>query len=146
MAPREVLRNARPDATAGAFTLPHCPKLHTLEHDKPLFAGFARDWVPEARSYDPTVPIYEFRCGSCGERFERLVPAGTASETCPACGSEETERVLSAQSAPLKLAGSPGSRRKQEGENARLNQRAKADFKERRKKVREARSRGGGES
>jgi putative FmdB family regulatory protein len=92
------------------------------------------------------VPIYEFRCGSCGERFERLVPAGTASETCPACGNEGTERVLSPQSAPMKLAGSAGSRRKQERQNAQLNKRAKADFKERRRKSREARSGGGGAS
>jgi predicted nucleic acid-binding Zn ribbon protein len=27
--------------------------------------------------YDPAVPIYEFRCGVCGERCEALVDAGT---------------------------------------------------------------------
>ncbi len=33
------------------------------------------------------MPIYEFECGRCGERFEELVPAGTASHACPACGA-----------------------------------------------------------
>jgi putative FmdB family regulatory protein len=92
------------------------------------------------------VPIYEFRCPSCGARFESLVPAGTTAAECPECGNEETERVLSAQSAPMKLAGSPGSRRTQERKNAQLNQRAKADFKEQRRKARETRSGGGGAS
>jgi putative FmdB family regulatory protein len=31
------------------------------------------------------VPIYEFECGACGERFEELVPAGEDAP-CPACG------------------------------------------------------------
>jgi putative FmdB family regulatory protein len=41
------------------------------------------------------VPIYEFECSDCGDRFERLVDAGTASESCPSCGSERTTRILS---------------------------------------------------
>jgi putative FmdB family regulatory protein len=40
------------------------------------------------------VPIYEFRCGSCGTRFEELV-ARDASAACPSCGSREVERLLS---------------------------------------------------
>ena len=110
------------------------------------FAVFGARGEGCARGYDPLVPIYEFRCPSCGARFESLVPAGTTAAECPKCDNEETERVLSAQSAPMKLAGSPGSRRTQERKNAQLNQRAKADFKERRRKSREARSGGGGTS
>jgi putative FmdB family regulatory protein len=90
------------------------------------------------------VPIYEFRCRSCDARFEDLVPAGTTSATCPECGRPDAERRLSAQSAPLRLASSPGSRRKQEAKNAKLHARAKADFKERRRKGREARPGGTG--
>jgi putative FmdB family regulatory protein len=41
------------------------------------------------------VPIYEFECGRCGERFEELVPAGTSSRACPACGAPGAEHRLS---------------------------------------------------
>jgi putative FmdB family regulatory protein len=34
------------------------------------------------------MPIYEYRCGSCGERFERLQKlADPPVDACPACGS-----------------------------------------------------------
>jgi len=94
--------------------------------------------------YYRNVPIYEFRCLACGERFEELVDAGTSSRPCADCGSLETQRVLSAQAAPLKLAKSAGERRAQERKNATLRERTKADFKARRKRAREARSPGGG--
>jgi putative FmdB family regulatory protein len=42
------------------------------------------------------MPMYEYRCGSCSERFEELVPASTAQPPpCPACGSPEVTRLLS---------------------------------------------------
>lgn len=41
------------------------------------------------------MPIYEFECGECGERFEELVDAGTASASCPACAAEGAKRVFS---------------------------------------------------
>ncbi|MCB0875791.1 MAG: zinc ribbon domain-containing protein [Solirubrobacterales bacterium] len=41
------------------------------------------------------MPIYEFECGECGERFERLVPAGTDNAECPACGAPGAGRRLS---------------------------------------------------
>lgn len=41
------------------------------------------------------MPIYEFECGECGERFEQLVAAGTVAAACPACGAEDAERRLS---------------------------------------------------
>jgi putative FmdB family regulatory protein len=45
------------------------------------------------------MPIYEFRCEACGERFDKLVrtpgqvPAGLV---CPACQSDEVQRLISA--------------------------------------------------
>ena len=83
------------------------------------------------------MPIYEFRCASCGERFEALVDAGTETEPCRICGAEGAERVLSAQAAPFGLVKSPGSARRQESKNAQLRDRTKADFKARRKRARE---------
>ena len=42
------------------------------------------------------VPIYEFSCKTCAERFEELVSASAAEEVaCPGCGSSEVERVFS---------------------------------------------------
>jgi putative FmdB family regulatory protein len=60
------------------------------------------------------MPIYEFVCRDCGERFERLVKAGTERETCAECGSANAERVFSAFAAPAKLVVSSGTARKME--------------------------------
>jgi putative FmdB family regulatory protein len=40
------------------------------------------------------VPIYEFECAGCGERFEELVSAGETAP-CPRCGSSEVRRRFS---------------------------------------------------
>jgi putative FmdB family regulatory protein len=45
------------------------------------------------------MPIYEFECAECGERFEELVAAGQAPP-CPACGAGGARRLLSAVSPP----------------------------------------------
>jgi putative FmdB family regulatory protein len=87
------------------------------------------------------VPIYEFRCGSCGERFEALVDVGTATEECRLCGATGTERVLSAQAAPFGLVHTPGSAKRQEARNAQLRTQTKADFKQRRQAARAAKAR-----
>jgi len=46
------------------------------------------------------MPIYEFECEGCGERFEELVAAGAESLPCPACGSARTRRLLSGFAPP----------------------------------------------
>jgi putative FmdB family regulatory protein len=46
------------------------------------------------------MPIYEFECEACGERFEELVAAGTEAVPCPACGSARTRRLLSGFAPP----------------------------------------------
>jgi len=46
------------------------------------------------------MPIYEFECEECGERFEELVEAGADGVACPACGSLRTRRRLSPVSPP----------------------------------------------
>lgn len=90
------------------------------------------------------MPIYEFRCERCGGRFEALVDAGTESVGCRHCEAPATERVYSAQAAPMKLAKTPGEKRKQEGRNAQLHARTKAEFKARRRRARDARRGQGG--
>ena len=43
------------------------------------------------------MPIFEYRCTSCGERFETLVTRSEHSEPhCPQCGGVRAERLLSA--------------------------------------------------
>ena len=40
------------------------------------------------------MPIYEFECARCGERFEELVSAGTTAP-CPQCRSSDVTRRFS---------------------------------------------------
>jgi putative FmdB family regulatory protein len=42
------------------------------------------------------MPIYEYRCKSCGHVFERLILASSAAARCPACDSLELDRLISA--------------------------------------------------
>lgn len=81
--------------------------------------------------------MYEFRCGTCGQRFEALVDVGTESAVCRGCGAEGAQRVMSAQAAPFGLVKTPGGARAQEQRNAKLRESTKADFKARRKRARE---------
>ncbi len=90
------------------------------------------------------MPIYEFQCESCGERFEALVEVGTAATGCRRCGSTQTRRVLSAPAAPMHLVKTPRETRKQERKNAQLRERTKAAFKAKRQRAREKRNAGGG--
>jgi putative FmdB family regulatory protein len=43
------------------------------------------------------MPIYEFRCKSCGERFEKLCPLGETGEniSCPACAAPKPDKLIS---------------------------------------------------
>jgi putative FmdB family regulatory protein len=43
------------------------------------------------------MPIYEYRCQKCGEKFEKLVRSSTDQSqlTCPSCGSKQTEKLMS---------------------------------------------------
>lgn len=83
------------------------------------------------------MPIYEFRCGTCDQRFEALVDVGTESAVCRECGAESAQRVMSAQAPPFGLVKTPGEARAQEQRNAKLQASTKAEFKARRKRARE---------
>jgi putative FmdB family regulatory protein len=42
------------------------------------------------------MPIYEYRCEKCEERFEEyLSTSETPAPPCPSCGSEDVKRLLS---------------------------------------------------
>ena len=53
------------------------------------------------------MPMYEYRCGRCDQRFEKLVRLGTdPSEVgCPDCGAREASRLLSAAAGHVKGGG-----------------------------------------
>ncbi len=85
------------------------------------------------------MPIYEFLCEACGNRFEGLFDAGTEETSCPRC-AREARRVLSAPGEMPRLVKSPGAKRKQERKNAQLHTRAKERFSA----ARRARKGGGG--
>ena len=59
------------------------------------------------------MPIYEFKCTSCGKRFERLCSMGEKGEklNCPQCGAAGPVRVMSgfaAKGTERELAGGSG--------------------------------------
>lgn len=41
------------------------------------------------------MPIYEYACPGCGERFEKLVRRFGDAVSCPTCQSPEVEKQLS---------------------------------------------------
>ena len=55
------------------------------------------------------MPIYEFECGSCGTRFEELVPAGQKAP-CPQCRSSDVKRRYSQIGEPRVPVGLTGTK------------------------------------
>jgi putative FmdB family regulatory protein len=43
----------------------------------------------------PIMPIYEYLCKACRHRFERLILSPANAPKCPACESEDLERLIS---------------------------------------------------
>lgn len=52
------------------------------------------------------MPIYEYRCDSCGESMEKLQKLNDAPlEICPGCGKPELKKLISAVRFRLKGSG-----------------------------------------
>ncbi|HSR69675.1 MAG TPA: zinc ribbon domain-containing protein [Acidobacteriota bacterium] len=41
------------------------------------------------------MPIFEYVCKECGQRFEKIVLGGQTSVECPQCSGAETEKMIS---------------------------------------------------
>ena len=50
------------------------------------------------------MPIYEYRCEECGERFEAWLRSWQSPEPekCPACGKAAVRRIPSLAAAPVR--------------------------------------------
>lgn len=62
------------------------------------------------------MPIYDFHCRTCGERFEALVRPQDAAPQCPSCQGADLERLLSGfavSSAEKSAAAALGARKRQ---------------------------------
>jgi putative FmdB family regulatory protein len=51
------------------------------------------------------MPIYEYECPACGERFELLVKLDAPMPVCPKCASTEVRKRVSAAAFMLKGSG-----------------------------------------
>lgn len=74
------------------------------------------------------MPIYDFACRACGEAFEELTKPDELPR-CPACGSDDVERLLSPLAPPPKF----GLR----GGDARRSEAKRKDARERKRESRQ---------
>jgi len=51
------------------------------------------------------MPIYEYECGSCGHRFEKLCKVGADAPPCVSCGDDDVRKLVSASGFILKGGG-----------------------------------------
>ena len=63
------------------------------------------------------VPLYDFECTACNERFEAQVSVG-ADATCPACGATEARRVFTAFAGPFSVGLRGAAARRSNAERA----------------------------
>jgi putative FmdB family regulatory protein len=57
------------------------------------------------------MPIFEYQCTECGKTFEHFTQRSNdvTNPSCPACGTQKTERVLSSFSGRVGEGGGCGS-------------------------------------
>jgi putative FmdB family regulatory protein len=64
------------------------PRRTSRVHAEPTSYGLHGVWI---------MPIFEYKCQTCGETFESFTQRVTAPTppVCPACGSKDAERLFS---------------------------------------------------
>lgn len=73
------------------------------------------------------MPLYDFQCRSCQDRFEAQVPFGE-TPSCPACGGSETERRLASFAGPFTV-GMRGYAAKQSNANRAVREEQRRERK-----------------
>lgn len=58
------------------------------------------------------MPLHDFRCHRCNKTFELLI-RGSDIPSCPTCGNQELEKLVSMPAAPGKTASIVSSARQQ---------------------------------
>jgi putative FmdB family regulatory protein len=77
------------------------------------------------------MPLYDFRCGVCGERFEAR--AGFEERpACPSCGAPECERLLSPFSGPFPV-GLRGYAARRSNDTRRVREEQRRERREQRR-------------
>ena len=77
------------------------------------------------------MPLYDFRCNACGERFEARL-AHDASASCPPCGAPDAERLLSRVAGPFTV-GLRGVAAKRSDAKRRVREEQRSERRERRR-------------
>lgn len=94
------------------------------------------------------MPIYEFSCSECGAEFEELtgphVGLDAESVCCPECGASRVERLPTSSYSPIHRRLTTNERKKLESSRSVDRAARKAEFKRKRKAVRDARNNSGG--
>lgn len=87
--------------------------------------------ISSSASDNPSVPLYDFHCRTCDERFEERTPHDKLAP-CPACGSEDTERVPSGFAGPFTVAPR-GAAARRSNATRRVREEQRQERRERRK-------------
>ncbi|MDZ4197751.1 MAG: zinc ribbon domain-containing protein [Kiritimatiellia bacterium] len=53
------------------------------------------------------MPLFEYRCQTCGKDFEALLRSGPETAACPSCGGQKVVKQLSVFSPSVKASGAP---------------------------------------
>jgi putative FmdB family regulatory protein len=80
------------------------------------------------------VPLYDFRCRSCGEQFEEYVSV-SVTPPCPSCGGAEVERVLTSFAGPFTV-GLRGLAAKRSNATRRVREEQRRERREQRREQR----------
>lgn len=82
------------------------------------------------------MPLYDFACDACDERFEALAKPGE-TPPCPACGAASTRRLFTPIAPPLKLGLRGRAARESDSRRSEREAKAKEKFREERRRKRE---------
>lgn len=74
------------------------------------------------------MPLFSYRCAKCEDEFEQLVRSSD-TPACPACGSTDLERLVSAIAPGGKLKGALQSARRQAASEGHFSNYSKSELK-----------------